>query len=70
MERSALDYLRDHLRILSGFYGLLRPFDGVVSYRLEMQAKLPQGDLYGFWKDKIAEELCRGETEILNLASK
>ena len=45
MERSALDYLRDHLRSLSGYYGLLRHFDGVVSYSLEMQAKLPQGDL-------------------------
>lgn len=35
-----LDYIQKHLRILSGFYGLLRPFDGVAPYRLEMQAKL------------------------------
>ena len=34
METSHLDYLREHLRILSGFYGLLRPFDGVTPYRL------------------------------------
>ena len=34
------DYLQEHLRILSGFYGLLRPFDGIAPYRLEMQAKL------------------------------
>ena len=40
METTHLDYLREHLRILSGFYGLLRPFDGVTPYRLEMQAKL------------------------------
>ena len=33
-----LAYVQDHLRILSGFYGLLRPFDGVIPYRLEMQA--------------------------------
>ena len=33
-----LEYIREHLRILSGFYGLLRPFDGVRPYRLEMQA--------------------------------
>lgn len=33
------DYVEDHLRILSGFYGILRPLDGVVPYRLEMQAK-------------------------------
>ncbi len=41
MEAAHLDYLREHLRILSGFYGLLRPFDGVTPYRLEMQARLP-----------------------------
>ncbi|MBQ7006883.1 MAG: YaaA family protein, partial [Oscillospiraceae bacterium] len=35
-----IDYITQHLRILSGFYGILRPFDGVVPYRLEMQAKL------------------------------
>ena len=35
-----LDYLQEHLRILSGFYGVLRPFDGVTPYWLEMQAKL------------------------------
>ena len=40
MEQAQLDYLREHLRIFSGFYGLLRPFDGVTPYRLEMQAKL------------------------------
>ena len=35
----ALEYLQDNLRILSGFYGFLKPFDGVVPYRLEMQSK-------------------------------
>ena len=40
MSAGQLEYLREHLRILSGFYGLLRPFDGVTPYRLEMQAKL------------------------------
>ena len=33
-------YIQEHLRILSGFYGVLRPFDGITPYRLEMQAKL------------------------------
>ena len=37
---SQLAYVQQHLRILSGFYGLLRPLDGVAPYRLEMQAKL------------------------------
>lgn len=54
-ETGQFAYLQEHLRILSGFYGLLRPFDGVVPYRLEMQARLPvdgHRDLYGFWGDK------------------
>ena len=56
MTADQLDYLQERLRILSGFYGVLRPFDGVVPYRLEMQAKLAVGgarDLYGFWGDKL-----------------
>ncbi len=40
MTAEQLEYLQAHLRILSGFYGVLRPFDGVTPYRLEMQAKL------------------------------
>lgn len=65
-------YLQEHLRILSGFYGLLRPFDGAAPYRLEMQAGLSvdgHRDLYGFWGDKLARALA-GETDLLvNLAS-
>lgn len=68
-----LDYVEEHLRILSGFYGVLRPFDGVRPYRLEMQAKLktPKGkDLYQFWGDALAAEVF-GETDcVVNLASK
>ena len=40
MDETSLDYLQEHLRILSGFYGILKPMDGVVPYRLEMQARL------------------------------
>jgi len=40
LDEASLDYLQEHLRILSGFYGILKPMDGVVPYRLEMQAKL------------------------------
>ena len=71
--REALDYIQDHLRILSGFYGVLRPFDGVTPYRLEMQAKLSvhgAKDLYDFWGGKLAEEIASGTDWILNLASK
>ena len=35
-----MHYIQEHLRILSGFYGIVKPFDGVTPYRLEMQAKL------------------------------
>ena len=74
----ALTYIGARLRILSGFYGILGPFDGVVPYRLEMQAKLSVDgckDLYQFWGGKIYEAIADecGETEpftILNLASK
>ena len=73
METAQLDYLREHLRILSGFYGLLRPFDGVTPYRLEMQAKLSvdgHRDLYEFWGDTLAHQLTAETDFVLNLASK
>lgn len=72
-ETGHLAYIRKHLRILSGFYGLLRPFDGVTPYRLEMQAKLSvdgHKDLYAFWGGKLAELLASESDFVLNLASK
>lgn len=66
-------FIQEHLRILSGFYGLLRPFDGIVPYRLEMQAKLQvagKRDLYDFWQGKLAKQLSSETGFILNLASK
>lgn len=75
--RHQWDYVQEHLRILSGFYGILKPLDGVTPYRLEMQAKgAPEGvrDLYGFWGDALLDELVLEENGkeplILNLASK
>lgn len=68
-----LAYIQEHLRILSGFYGLLRPFDGVTPYRLEMQAKLPvagKKDIYAFWGDQLANALFAEADCIVNLASK
>lgn len=74
MEYSQLDWLQAHLRILSGFYGLLRPLDGIVPYRLEMQARLPGFDpenLYDFWGRMLYDALAAEESDtILNLASK
>ena len=72
-ETGHLNYLREHLRILSGFYGLLRPFDGVTPYRLEMQAKLSvdgKRDLYDFWGGALAGQLAKETDFLLNLASK
>ena len=66
-------YIQEHLRILSGFYGILRPFDGVTPYRLEMQAKLKIGackDLYAYWGDRLVQTLCAECNCILNLASR
>lgn len=73
LETGQLEYIREHLRILSGFYGLLRPFDGVVPYRLEMQAPLSVNGgvgLYRFWGGRLAQKLAEETGCILNLASK
>lgn len=70
---SAMDYVREHLRILSGFYGVLSPFDGVTPYRLEMQAALSvggSGNLYEFWGDRLYRAVLDEDRTILNLASK
>lgn len=69
---AGLTYIQHNLRILSGFYGILRPFDGVVPYRLEMQAKLTVGtsqNLYDFWGDRLYQALAAQTEPILNLAS-
>ncbi len=71
--KDALSYISDHLRILSGFYGILKPFDGVTPYRLEMQAKLSVNgfkDLYSFWGDSLYQCLADDDRIIINLASK
>lgn len=71
-ESAHLDYVQEHLRILSGFYGVLKPMDGVRPYRLEMQAKLKIGtsrDLYDFWGDTLYDAVSQDDV-IINLASK
>lgn len=67
-----LSYAEEHLRILSGFYGLLRPMDGIVPYRLEMESRINingKGDLYSFWGSDIARELEKEESLVVNLSS-
>ena len=70
-----LEELQEKLRILSGLYGLLKPFDLMQAYRLEMGTSIPIGknkNLYEFWKKTITEELNselkKGEL-FINLAS-
>ncbi len=66
-------FIDKHLRILSGFYGILAPFDGVCPYRLEMQARLAVNNhknLYSFWGNQLAKKLSDESDFILNLASK
>ena len=78
LNEQQLLFANDHLRILSGLYGVLRPLDLIEPYRLEMAAKLKnrQGNnLYVFWKSKLTtyfkKELQKQNDNILvNLASK
>ena len=75
IEEDKFDYLQNSLRIISGYYGLLRPFDQILPYRLEMGTKLENengNNLYKFWGDKITDVLNEDlDTNdiIVNLAS-
>lgn len=73
LEDNNIEYLQKNLRILSGFYGVLKPLDGITPYRLEMQSKLKIDsfkNLYNFWGDKIYREILDESKIIINLASK
>ncbi len=77
LSEADLVWAQDHVRHLSGLYGLLRPLDAIQPYRLEMGVKLanPEGEnLYDFWRPKIAKALnaqlkSHREPVIVNLAS-
>ena len=77
MSDDDLAYAQDHLRILSGLYGVLRPLDSMQAYRLEMGTKLATKrgkSLYDFWGSTIAETLNadmegHADKTIVNLAS-
>lgn len=76
ISKDGIEFLNDHLRIISGLYGVLRPFDMIDEYRLEMQTKIKVNDkanLYSFWDGSIAGNIAEdlgGEGVVLNLASK
>lgn len=60
LDAGELAWAQEHLRILSGLYGLLRPLDGIQPYRLEMGSKLKTrrgGDLYAYWRDQLSKAL-------------
>lgn len=78
LSREEEKYAQQHLRILSGLYGILRPLDLIQPYRLEVSSRLqnPAGkDLYPFWRDKVTQHLkdvlekSDNPEIILNLAS-
>ena len=78
LEEPAIRFAQDHVRILSGLYGLLRPLDAIRPYRLEMGTRWAPGrkkHLYGYWGSRISDALAAdlqadGSGVILNLASK
>lgn len=75
LDKKAVDYLQKNHRILSGLYGLLKPSDKVMLYRLEMGRPFEfdtHKNLYEFWKEKITEQLnseLKKNEILLNLAS-
>ena len=81
-ENDAFTYVQNNLRILSGFYGVLKPMDGVTPYRLEMCAKWTRlstqaraavdsyKDLYDFWGNRLYNEVFDESRRVINLASK
>ncbi|WP_425097830.1 peroxide stress protein YaaA [Tropicibacter sp. S64] len=60
LEAEEMAWAQEHLRILSGLYGLLRPLDGIQAYRLEMGSRLKTrrgASLYDYWRDTLAKAL-------------
>lgn len=71
-DNEMLKYLQDHLRILSGFYGVLRPLDGIECYRLEMKSVIDLGEyksLYDFWGKDLYDKSMDDSHIMINLAS-
>lgn len=78
LDKDDMAFAQDHLRILSGLYGVLRPLDLIQPYRLEMGARFmpPRGnDLYGFWDGRLTAAINKvikkqPDPSVINLASK
>lgn len=76
LDEAGVDFAQDHVRMLSGLYGLLRPLDAMRPYRLEMGTRWAprRKSLYAWWGDRIAEAVradveAEGSGVVLNLAS-
>lgn len=75
LDKKAVDYLQKNYRMLSGLYGLLKPSDKIMLYRLEMGRSFEfehYKNLYEFWREKVTEQLnseLKSKDLILNLAS-
>lgn len=77
-KKNDLIYSNEHIRILSGMYGMLRPLDMIKPYRLEMGTRISVGkasDLYVFWREKVTQALqdtirISGHQILINLASR
>lgn len=77
LSEGALSMVQDRLRILSGLYGLLRPFDRILPYRLEMGTRLPTqrgSNLYQWWGHQLSDTLdadirANNTSALVNLAS-
>jgi cytoplasmic iron level regulating protein YaaA (DUF328/UPF0246 family) len=77
LDADEMAFAQEHLRILSGLYGVLRPLDAIQPYRLEMGSRLKTGrgsSLYDYWGDRIAQALnaqaeALGTDVLINCAS-
>ncbi len=78
LSEKARKYAQNHFRILSGLYGMLKPLDLIMPYRLDVSTKLKNkedNDLYPFWRERVTNEVNRlceenGLQTIVNLMSK
>ncbi|WP_242821409.1 YaaA family protein [Candidatus Arthromitus sp. SFB-rat-Yit] len=71
-DNEEIEFCKDHIRILSGVYGILKPYDSIYEYRLEFKTKVKIGefkDIYAYFGKCIYDDLVTYDNEILNLCS-
>ena len=75
LNEDQINFAQDHIRILSGLYGILKPLDLIKEYRLDMKSKIKipnTSNLYLYWKELISDYLikCKRYETLVNLSSK